>query len=90
MALAHANTHIDSVIGKMRGVIGRYPHDGESYVFTWDTAKTRRVHMLGVTRPLHVSWCRDGTVIARRTLKPWIGTDAYVADMVIERRPDNS
>jgi len=87
MGLKYHNIHVTSRFGKARGVIGRYPNEYESYVFTWDVPRMRRVHMLGVTRPLEVVWIRDGIVVAKKVLEPWTGTDNHIADMVIERKP---
>jgi len=46
--------------------------------------KQRGVHMIGVNKPLQVSWYLGEELVKRKVLRPWIGHGAAVADMVIE------
>ena len=75
---------LTSPIDKARGVIGRYPDENERYVFPFDMPKQRGVHMIGVNKPLQVSWYLGEELVKRKVLRPWIGHGAAVADMVIE------
>lgn len=77
-----------SSIDKLRGVIGRYPQDGDRYIFAYNEPKQLGVHMLGVRRPLQVSWFLDGTNVQSKTLSPWVGRGTAFADTVIEEPAD--
>lgn len=76
-----------SPLQQARGVIGRYPDPGERYVFEFDTAARRSVHMIGVRRPLRVTWLEDGDIVQEATLRPWMGHRSARADRVVEERP---
>lgn len=76
-----------SPLQQARGVIGRYPGPEERYVFEFDGVARRSVHMVGVRRPLRVTWLVDGDVVKEATLRPWIGHGAARADRVVEERP---
>ena len=78
---------LDGHLGQVRGVIGRYPDEGEEYVFEYDRVAERGIHMLFVRRPLDVMWVVDGAVEHRETLEPWTGFGVHRADVVIESRP---
>lgn len=81
-------THILRLpLQQARGVIGRYPDEDERYVFEFDTVARRPVHMVGVRRPLAVTWLIDGGIVHEETLRPWVGYAAADADTVIEERP---
>jgi hypothetical protein len=69
---------------RARGVIGRYPAPDERYVFEYDGVASRRIHMIGVRRPLRVTWWIGDEAVAVETLRPWIGTAAHRADRVTE------
>jgi uncharacterized membrane protein (UPF0127 family) len=71
-----------------RGVIGRYPDPGERYIFEFDDIKRRTVHMIGVRRPLQVTFEADGEVVRETVLSPWIGLARARCDRVIEQRPE--
>ena len=77
-----------STIDKMRGVIGRYPEPGDRYIFAYDEPKQLGVHMLGVSRPLRVSWYLEDTRMKTKTLAPWVGRGTAFADTVIEEPAD--
>jgi len=72
---------------KMRGVIGRYPEEGQHYVFEYDRVAPAAIHMLFVRRPLDVSWYVDDELVHRGVLEPWTGFGVHKADKVIEERP---
>lgn len=76
-----------SPLEQARGVIGRYPRPAQRYVFPFDSASPRLVHMLGVHRPLRVTWYAHNTVVAECVLRPWIGWGRYRADRIVEERP---
>lgn len=78
---------LESVWQQARGVIGRYPDPSDRYVFAFDRVRPRLIHMLGVRRPLRVTWLRDDTVVAERVLAPWTGWGRHRADRVVEARP---
>lgn len=78
---------LTGTIEQTRGVIGRYPASDELFVFCFDEVRQRRVHMLGVWRPLRVEWWADEELQAAETLRPWIGTARHPADRIVERRP---
>jgi len=69
-----------------RGVIGRYPDETERYVFPFDDVAKRRVHMIGVRRPLRVNWFVGNSLHAEEVLQPWTGTAAHTADKITEER----
>jgi hypothetical protein len=69
---------------QMRGVIGRHPDRGDRYIFEFDEIRERPVHMVGVRRPLRVTWQVRNQTIARETLSPWTGWAVHRADRVIE------
>lgn len=75
-------------VEQARGVIGRYPGPDEEFVFEFDSLGRRDIHMVGVRRPLEVEWYRDGELVRREVLRPWLGFAVEKADRVIERRPD--
>ncbi|MDR9412793.1 MAG: hypothetical protein RI531_09315 [Haloferacaceae archaeon] len=75
---------LDSWLDRARGVIGRYPDDGQRYIFRWDDIDMRDIRMLGVSKPLRVTWIADGTVTKCDTLAPWIGRGKAPADVIIE------
>jgi hypothetical protein len=69
-------------------VIGRYPRDGERYIFEYDKPRVLGVHMLGVRRPLLVDWLLDREVVQTQVLDPWVGKGQAWADTVIEQSPE--
>lgn len=69
---------------KLRGVIGREPRGDDRFIFCFDDVSERSVHMVGVRRPLEVTWVARGKVTHKTTLQPWIGFDSARADVVIE------
>lgn len=73
---------------QMRGVIGRHPDREERYIFEFDEIRERAVHMVGVRRPLRVTWEVRGQTIAQETLSPWTGWAVHRADRVIEEAVD--
>ena len=75
---------LTSWLAKSRGVIGRYPQAGDRYVFPFDVPKRRGVHMLGVHKPLKVSWYLGDELVQQKVLRPWIGHDCALADKVVE------
>lgn len=79
--------HLESLPSKLRGVIGRYPDEDEVYVFNFDSVNDRLIHMIGVRRPLLVTWYEGGEQVARETLRPWEGYANHPADRVTEQRP---
>jgi hypothetical protein len=70
-----------------RGVIGRYPAPDERYVFEFRTVAPRLVHMVGVRRPLRVTWYAGGRKRHQRVLRPWIDVDVALADRIVEAAP---
>jgi hypothetical protein len=76
---------LDTYWEQVRGVIGRYPNDNEIYVLQYDNVKPRLIHMIGVKRPLRVTWIIDNSIVAEQTLQPWTGIARHRADCVIER-----
>lgn len=80
---------LDSRFQRARGVIGRYPTEDERYVFEYDSVKQRGIHMIGVTKPLRVTWIAGDEVTQEATLEPWTGTDSARADRIIEERPSD-
>ena len=75
---------LTSWLAKKRGVIGRYPEAGDRYVFPFDMPKLRGVHMLGVNKPLKVSWYVGDELVHQKVLRPWIGHGSALADKVVE------
>jgi len=43
------------------------------------------MRMLGVTKPLRVTWIAEGDIIDEQILKPIVGKHAALADTVIEQ-----
>lgn len=82
-----ADITLTGPLEKARGVIGRYPENGERYVFEFDGVAPRTMHMLGVRRPLRVMWYADGELTFSTVLQPWFGLGRAPADRVVERRP---
>jgi hypothetical protein len=80
--------HLTGPIARARGVIGRYPSDGERYIFEYDRPRVLGVHMLGVRRPLLVEWLLDREVVQTQVLDPWVGKGQAWADTVIEQAPE--
>jgi hypothetical protein len=76
---------LDTYWEQVRGVIGRYPNENEIYVLQYDNVKPRLIHMIGVNRPLHVTWVIDNSIVAEQILQPWTGMARHRADRVIER-----
>lgn len=70
-----------------RGVIGRYPEQGQRVVFEFDEVAPRVVHMLGVRRPLSVEWWIGDERERTETLRAWTGIARADADTIIETRP---
>lgn len=81
---------LETPLEQARGVIGRYPDENERYIFEFDSVDYRPVHMIGVRRPLRVTWYVDGEVTKEETLRPWIGVGIGKADKVVERRPETA
>lgn len=79
--------YLTGPIQRARGVIGRYPADGDRYIFRWSDVDVRDMRMLGVTQPLLVTWIAEGDIIDEQVLQPIIGKHAAVADTVIEQAP---
>ncbi len=79
--------HLETAWQHTRGVIGRYPDPDQEFVFEFDTIRKRGIHMIGVTRPLEVSWYVGGNAVATKTLRPWRGFGRYRCDRIVERRP---
>lgn len=73
---------------RARGVIGRYPAADERYVLSYSSVDHRGVHMLGVRKPLRVTWEAHGEVVESRVLRPWTGHGAAECDRIIEERPE--
>jgi len=78
---------LDTPFQRARGVIGRYPAENERYILRYDSVDERGVHMVGVTRPLRVTWVADGEITHEEVLEPWTGTASAEADEIIEKRP---
>jgi len=79
--------YLTGPIQRARGVIGRYPQNGDRYIFCWSDVDLRDMRMLGVTKPLRVTWIADGDIIDEKVMKPVVGKHAAVADTVIEQAP---
>ena len=60
---------LDSWLGRARGVLGRYPEPGQRYIFRWDDIDIRDMRMLGVSKPLKVTWIADGCVTQTKVLR---------------------
>jgi len=73
-----------------RGVIGRYPGPTERYVFSFDDIASRTVHMLGVHRPLCVTFYAGDELVREAELRPWIGLARERCDRIVEERPVGS
>ena len=80
---------LDTPFQRARGVIGRYPSECERYILEYGTVETRGVHMVGVRKPLRVTWMAGDEVTKVATLEPWTGTGSAKADRIIEERPDD-
>jgi hypothetical protein len=80
--------HLDGPLQRARGVIGRYPQDGERYVMSYEKPRMLAVHMLGVRRPLLVEWLLEDDFVTRAVLQPWVGSGQAWADTVIESAPE--
>ena len=78
---------LDSPLQRARGVIGRYPEPDERYRFEYDEVAQRSVHMIGVRRPLQVTFLIDGKVTGEAVLRPWTGVAKAPADTIVEERP---
>lgn len=72
---------------RARGVIGRYPDDDDRYILHYDSVDERGVHMVGVRKPLKVTWKAGDEITKEEVLEPWTGTDSARADRIIEERP---
>jgi len=79
---------LDGHLEQIRGVIGRYPDEGEKYAFTYDRVTERGIHMVFVRKPLQVEWWAGDELVASEILEPWTGYASHRADVVIESRPD--
>jgi hypothetical protein len=82
--------HLDGWFARTRGVIGRYPTQGDQYILEWDHIDDRPIHMIGVRRHLVVDWWANGDMVAREQLHPWVGHATHRADTVIEYSPDSA
>ena len=78
---------LDTSFQRARGVIGRYPDDDERFILRYASVDERGVHMVGVPRPLRVTWVADGEITREEVLEPWTGTASAKADEIIEERP---
>jgi len=67
-----------------RGVIGREPTGDERYIFKFDSARERSVHMIGVTSPLLVRWLVDDELTHEQVLQPWTGHASARANIIVE------
>jgi len=76
-----------SPLEQLRGVIGRYPGPDERYIFEFDRARTRSVHMVAVTKPLLVSFQADGHLVKTCVLDPWTGSASARCDRIVEQPP---
>lgn len=84
-----ADYRLTGPLEQMRGVIGREPGPGDRYIFEFDSVGERSVHMVGVRRPLEVTWIAEGEETFSTTLRPWVGYGSAPADVVIERAADH-
>lgn len=82
-----ADTTLETRWQRARGVIGRYPAPDERYILEWDRVDERPIHMVGVRRPLLVTWLAEGVVTQETLLDPWTGHASARADRVIEESP---
>lgn len=78
---------LSTPLQRARGVIGRYPERDERYVFKFDRAAQRTVHMVGVRKPLRVTWLVGGVETASDVLRPWVGWGRHRADEIWEAVP---
>lgn len=78
---------LTSWASQVRGVIGRYPEEGERYVFDYYDVAPRGIHMVLVRRPLRVTWLVDGEERREEVLEPWTGFAMATADEVWEEWP---
>ena len=76
---------LESPLQQARGAIARRLDQDERLVMTWDTAKPRLVHMLGVRQPLRVTWYVDGSMRRVEHMRPWRDVAIERADCVIEQ-----
>lgn len=79
---------LKSSFQRARGVIGRYPQTGERYILSYSTVETRGVHMVGVRKPLKVTWVAGDEIVKEEILDPWVGHGSATADKIIEERPE--
>ena len=68
-------------------MIGRYPSEAERFVLSYPSVADRPIHMVGVRRPLMVTWLADGEVTKQTVARPWVGGGSATADTIIEERP---
>jgi hypothetical protein len=61
--------------------------DEYALVFSFDSARRRRLDMLFVRTPIDVIWLDDEEVVAVKTLPAWTGTAAVRADTFVELAP---
>lgn len=78
---------LDTWAGQVRGVIGRYPEEGQRYVFEYGSPAPRSIHMLFVRGPLRVTWYLGDEPQREEVLEPWTGFAVQYADRVVEERP---
>jgi hypothetical protein len=81
------NLVLTGPLEQLRGVIGRYPEKGQSVIFEFDSVQSRSVHMVGVPRPLAVTFSAEGEVVREEVLEAWTGHATALCDRVVERRP---
>ncbi len=72
---------------RARGVIGRYPEPGDRYILEYPDIRDRGVHMLGVHKPLQVTFYANGEKTHEEVLDPWTGRASARADTIVEQRP---
>jgi uncharacterized membrane protein (UPF0127 family) len=78
---------LDTPLQRMRGAIGRYPEEGQRYVFEYPRQAPTFVHMVGVRGPLEVTWVSAGPREVTEVLEPWTGFACHEAHTVVEERP---
>ena len=84
-----ADKVLDTSFQRARGVIGRYPDSADRYILRYNTIDERGVHMVGVRKPLKVTWMAGDEITRQEILEPWTGTACARADKIIEERPDD-
>jgi len=77
---------LDGPIEQARGVIGREPGPDERYIFRYDRPQMLGVHMIGVWKPLLVTWLLEDELVEQEVLRPWIGRAKHYGDTVIEQK----